>query len=173
MTGARGDPEYVKEQCNQLLKRLGVDYIHLYFQNRVDANTPVEKTVGAMAELVREGKIRYLGLSDRTAAGLHRAYANPPLLLIQAARFLGTKIICYSPLGRGFLTGQIKSVDNLDADDLRRTVLEFAAANFPKISGLAAKIGEVSEAPTTLAWILAQGEDCLPHSRNEEGQGMN
>ncbi|KAJ6516561.1 NADP-dependent oxidoreductase domain-containing protein [Mycena vitilis] len=184
MTGARGDAEYVKEQCNQSLKRLGVDYIDLYYQHRVDANTPIEKTVGAMAELAKEGKVKYLGLSDCTAAGLRRAHAvhpiaalqiefsplvldveKPPLQLIQAARSLGTKIICYSPLGRGFLTGQIKSVGDLEADDFRRSVPKFAAANFPKILGLAAKIGEIGKAhnatsgQTTLVWTLAQGED--------------
>ncbi|KAJ7814321.1 NADP-dependent oxidoreductase domain-containing protein [Mycena olivaceomarginata] len=174
MTGARGDPEYVKEQCELSLKRLGVEYIDLYYLHRVDANTPIEKTVGAMAELVKEGKVKQLGLSDSTAAGLRRAHAvhpiaalqiefspimleveRPPLQLIEVARSLGTKIIAYSPLGRGFLTGQIN----------RRTVPKFNAANFPKILELAANIGEVGQAhdatpgQTTLAWILAQGED--------------
>ncbi|KAJ7506025.1 NADP-dependent oxidoreductase domain-containing protein [Mycena galericulata] len=182
MTGARGDPEYVKEQCNQSLKRLGVDYIELYYQHRVDGKTPIEKTVGQ--RLRREGKVRYIGLSDCTADGLRRAHAvhpiaalqiefspivldvdNPPLQLIEAARSLGTKIIAYSPLGRGFLTGQIKSVDDLDADDFRCTAPKFGGANFPKILGLAAKIGEIGKAhnatsgQATLAWILAQGED--------------
>ncbi|KAJ7464314.1 NADP-dependent oxidoreductase domain-containing protein [Mycena galericulata] len=184
MTGIRGDPEYVKEQCNQSLKRLGVEYIDLYYQHRVDANTPIEKTVGAMAELVKEGKVKYLGLSECTAAGLRRAHAvhpiaalqiefspivleveKAPLDLVKTARSLGTKIIAYSPLGRGFLTGQIKSIDDFDADDFRRTVPKFSAANLPKILALADKIGEVGKAhkatsgQTTLAWILAQGDD--------------
>ncbi|KAJ7725012.1 NADP-dependent oxidoreductase domain-containing protein [Mycena olivaceomarginata] len=121
-TGARGDPDYVKEQ-SQSLVRLGVEYIDLYYQHRVDSNTPIEKTVGAMADLVkgthRAGKVKYLGLSDCTADGLRRAHAieysplmleveKPPLDLVAAARALGTKIIAYSPLGRGILTGQIK-----------------------------------------------------------------
>ncbi|KAJ7799211.1 NADP-dependent oxidoreductase domain-containing protein [Mycena olivaceomarginata] len=184
MTGARGDPEFVKEQCEQSLARLGVDYIDLYYQHRVDPNTSIEKTVGAMAELVKEGKVKHLGLSDCTASGLRRAHAvhpiaalqieysplmleveHPPLALVAAARALGTKIVAYSPLGRGFLTGQIKSVDDLEADDFRRTVPKFSEANFPKILALARKIGEVGKAhratsgQTTLAWTLAQGED--------------
>ncbi|KAF9461951.1 NADP-dependent oxidoreductase domain-containing protein [Collybia nuda] len=184
MTGSRGDPEYVKEQCNASLQRLGVDYIDLYYQHRVDPKVPIEKTVGAMAELVKEGKVKYIGLSDCTAAGLRRAHAvhpiaaiqieyspvmldveKPPLELIQAARSLGTKIVAYSPLGRGFLTGQIRSIDDLEADDFRRSVPRFSADNFPKILGLASRIGEVGKkhnatsGQTTLAWILAQGED--------------
>ncbi|KAJ7751418.1 NADP-dependent oxidoreductase domain-containing protein [Mycena metata] len=185
MSGARGDPDYVKEQCELSLKRLSVDYRPLLLASvRVDPNTPIEKTVGAMAELVREGKVKYLGLSDCTAAGLRRAHTvhpiaalqiefspimleveKPPLQLIDAARSLGTKIIAYSPLGRGYLTGQIKSVEDLDLDDFRRTVPKFNAANSPKILDLAAKIGEIGQAhnatsgQTTLAWILAQGED--------------
>ncbi|KAJ7573405.1 NADP-dependent oxidoreductase domain-containing protein [Mycena floridula] len=182
--GTDGDPEYVKKQCNESLKRLGVDYIDLYYQHRVDSKTPIEKTVGAMAELVKAGKVKYLGLSDCTAAGLRRANAihpiaalqiefspivldveKPPLELVQTARSLGTKIIAYSPLGRGFLTGQIKSLDDLDARDFRRTIPKFAAENFPKILGLAARIGEIgakhnaTAGQTTLAWTLAQGDD--------------
>ncbi|KAJ7737489.1 NADP-dependent oxidoreductase domain-containing protein, partial [Mycena metata] len=184
MGGARGDPDYVKEQCELSLKRLSVDYIDLYYLHRVDPNTPIEKTVGAMSELVKYGKVKHLGLSDCTAAGLRRAHAvhpiaalqiefspimleveKPPLQLVDAARSLGTKIIAYSPLGRGFLTGQIKSAEDLDPDDFRRTVPKFNAANSPKILDLAAKIGEIGQAhnatsgQTTLAWILAQGED--------------
>ncbi|KAK7043898.1 Aldo-keto reductase str7 [Paramarasmius palmivorus] len=184
MTGAKGDPEYVKEAAAQSLARLGVDYIDLYYQHRVDANTPIEKTVGAMAELVKEGKVKYLGLSDCTADGLRRANAvhpiaalqvefsplmleveKPPLDLVKTAREFGTKIIAYSPLGRGFLTGQIRSINDLEADDFRRTVPKFSEQNFPKILDLASKIAEVGKAhnatagQTTLAWILAQGDD--------------
>ncbi|KAJ7863976.1 NADP-dependent oxidoreductase domain-containing protein [Mycena olivaceomarginata] len=183
-TGARGDPHYVKEQCAQSLAQPGVEYIDLYYQHRVDSNTPIEKTVGAMADLVKAGKVKYLGLSDCTADGLRRAHAvhpiaalqieysplmleveKPPLDLVAAARALGTKIIAYSPLVRRFLTGQIKSVDDLEADDFRRTAPKFAADNFPRILALAGKIGEVGKAhgatagQTTLAWTLAQGED--------------
>ncbi|KAJ7456000.1 NADP-dependent oxidoreductase domain-containing protein [Mycena galericulata] len=173
MTGACGDPEYVKEQCNQSLKRLGIDYIDLYYQHRVDASTPIEKTVGAMAELVKEGKVKYLGLSDCTAAGLRRAHAvhpiaalqiefspivleveKAPLELVKTARSLGSKIIAYSPLGRGFLTGQIKSVDDFDADDFRRTVPKFFAANLPKILALADKIAaQAPHAQCSCRWI--------------------
>ncbi|KAI3604921.1 putative aldo-keto reductase [Moniliophthora roreri] len=184
MEGAKGDPEFVKEACNQSLARLGVDYIDLYYQHRVDIKVPIEKTVGAMAELVKEGKVKYLGLSDCTADGLRRANSvhpiaalqvefsplvleteKPPLDLVKTARQFGTKIIAYSPLGRGFLTGQIKSLDDLDADDFRLTVPKLSKENFPKIMDLAAKIAEVGKAhnatagQTTLAWTLAQGDD--------------
>ncbi|KAJ7167112.1 NADP-dependent oxidoreductase domain-containing protein [Mycena filopes] len=193
MTGARGDAAYVREQCESSLKRLGVEYIDLMYLHRVDAKTPVETTVGAMAELVSEGKVKHLGLSDCTAAGLRRAHAvhpiaalqmefsplileveKPPLELVAAARAIGTKIIAYSPLGRGFLTGQIKSLDGLAADDFRRTVPKFSTENMPKIVHLAATIGEIGKkhgataGQTTLAWILAQGEDffVIPGTKN-------
>ncbi|KAJ7629026.1 NADP-dependent oxidoreductase domain-containing protein, partial [Roridomyces roridus] len=184
MTGARGDPEYIKEQCAQSLKRLGVACIDLYYLHRVDRNTPIEKSVGAMAELVKEGKVKYLGLSDCTSAGLRRAHAihpitalqiefspivleveQAPLHLVQTARELGTKIVAYSPLGRGFLTGQIKSHADLEEGDMRRHFPKFSGENFPKILALAGKIGEIgkrhgaSAGQTTLAWTLAQGED--------------
>ncbi|KAJ7167099.1 NADP-dependent oxidoreductase domain-containing protein [Mycena filopes] len=193
MTGARGNAAYVREQCELSLKRLGVEYIDLLYLHRVDAKTPIETTVGAMAELVTEGKVKHLGLSDCTAAGLRRAHAvhpiaalqiefsplileveKPPLELVAAARAIGTKIIAYSPLGRGFLTGQIKSLDGLAADDFRRTVPKFSAENMPKIVHLAATIGEIGKkhgataGQTTLAWILAQGEDffVIPGTKN-------
>ncbi|KAG7440952.1 Aldo/keto reductase [Guyanagaster necrorhizus] len=184
MQGTRGDPEYVKEQCYKSLKRLGVDYIDLYYQHRVDPNTPIEKTVEAMAELVKEGKVKYLGLSDCTASGLRRAHAihpisalqieyspfmldieKPPLELIQIARELGVKIVAYSPLGRGLLTGQIRSRDDLEPTDFRLTVPKFSAENFPKILSLVDRIGDVAQrhdatpGQAALAWILAQGED--------------
>ncbi|KAK0234639.1 NADP-dependent oxidoreductase domain-containing protein [Armillaria nabsnona] len=184
MQGTRGDPEYVKEQCYTSLKRLGVDYIDLYYQHRVDPNTPIETTVKAMAELVKEGKVKYLGLSDCTASGLRRAHAihpisalqieyspfildveNPPLELIQTARELGVKIVAYSPLGRGLLTGQIRSRDDLEPTDFRLTVPKFNAENFPKILSLVDRIGDVAKrhdgtsGQAALAWILAQGED--------------
>lgn len=200
MTGGRGDPAYVRQQCELSLKRMGVDYIDLYYQHRcasvfdlhiqphlsrsVDANIPIETTIGTMAELVKEGKIKYLGLSDCTASGLRRASSvhpiaalqiefspvnldveHEPLNLIQAARSLGIKIICYSPLGRGFITGQIKSFDELHPQDFRRTSPKYGPDNFPKILELAGKIAEVgkkhnaSAGQTILAWDLAQGPD--------------
>ncbi|KAJ7314223.1 NADP-dependent oxidoreductase domain-containing protein [Mycena albidolilacea] len=215
-TEARGDPDYVKEQCAQSLVRLGVEYIDLYYQHRwvpfidysqntqwrlryllytVDSNTPIEKRVGAMADLVKAGKVKYLGLSDCTADGLRRAHAvhpiaalqieysplmleveKPPLELVAAARALGMKIIAYSPLGRGFLTDQIKSVYDLEADDSRRTAPEFSAENFRRILALAGKIGEVGKVhgatagQTTLAWTWAHGEDFffIPGTKKEK-----
>ncbi|KAK0447374.1 NADP-dependent oxidoreductase domain-containing protein [Desarmillaria tabescens] len=177
MQGARGDPEYVKQQCYTSLKRLGVDYIDLYYQHRVDPNTPIEKTVEAMAELVKEGKVKYLGLSDCTASGLRRAHAIHPIAalqieyspfildLIQTARELGVKIVAYSPLGRGLLTGQVRSRDDLEPTDFRLTVPKFKEENFPKILSLVDRIGDVAKrhnatsGQAALAWILAQGED--------------
>ncbi|KAK7040388.1 hypothetical protein VNI00_009865 [Paramarasmius palmivorus] len=184
MTGVRGDAAYVKEACNQSLQRLGVDYIDLYYQHRVDRTTPIEKTVAAMAELVHEGKVRHLGLSDCTADGLRRANAihpiaalqiefsplaleveKPHLDLVQTARSLGTKIIAYSPLGRGFLTGHIRSLDDLDSDDFRLTIPKLSRQNFPKILELTEKIAEVGRkhsataGQATLAWTLEQGDD--------------
>ncbi|KAF7341262.1 putative aldo-keto reductase [Mycena venus] len=154
MTGARGDPEYMKEQS-------------LVRTSQVDPNTPIEKTVGAMAELVKEGKVKYLGLSDCTAAGLDRANAlrSPSSTSSQQRARTGRKSSPTHPLGRGFLTGQIKSIDDLDADDFRRTVPKFSAGNFSRILDLADKIGEVGKAHNatsgqkTLAWSLAQGDD--------------
>ncbi|KAK0447376.1 NADP-dependent oxidoreductase domain-containing protein [Desarmillaria tabescens] len=184
MQGSRGEPEYVKQQCYTSLKRLGVDYIDLYYQHRVDPKVPIEKTVEAMAELVKEGKVKYLGLSDCTASGLRRAHAihliaalqieyspfvldveKPPLKLLQTARELGVKIIAYSPLGRGLLTGQVRSRDDLEPNDFRLTIPKFKAGNFPKILFLVDRIGDVAKrhgatpGQAVLAWILAQGED--------------
>ncbi|KAF9010972.1 Aldo/keto reductase [Hymenopellis radicata] len=186
MTGARGDPEYVKQQANMSLKRLGVDYIDLYYLHRVDPKVPIEETVGAMAELVKEGKVKQIGISDCTAAGLRRAYAvhpiaalqieyspfmldteREPLKLIQAARELGVTVVTYSPLGRGLLTGQVKSIDDLEADDFRRSIPRFQGENFKKILGLVDEIGAVGKkhnatsGQAALAWILAQGEDFI------------
>ncbi|THU78477.1 Aldo/keto reductase [Dendrothele bispora CBS 962.96] len=184
LTGARGEPEYVKEACAKSLERLGVDHIDLYYLHRVDPKTPIEKTVGAMAELVKEGKVKYLGLSDCTANGLRRAHAvhpisalqvefspfildieSPQLALLQTARELGVKIVTYSPLGRGLVTGQIRSPDDFAPDDFRRTVPKFATENFPKILSVVDQIAEIGKkhnatsGQVTLAWILAQGED--------------
>lgn len=182
--GVRGDPEYVKEQCNSSLKKMGIDYIDLYYQHRPDSRVPIEKTVSAMAELVKEGKVKYLGLSDCHPDVLRRAHAVHPISalqieyspinleteklpidLIPLARSLGTKIIAYSPMGRGLLTGQFKSIEELDGTDYRRTVPRYTKENMSKILELADRIGEIGKkhnatsGQVTLAWVLSQGED--------------
>ncbi|KAF9043808.1 Aldo keto reductase [Hymenopellis radicata] len=185
-TGGQGDPEYVNQQFKQSLARLGVDYIDLYYQHRVDPKVPIEVTIGAMAELVKQGKVKYLGMSECSAADLRRAHAvhpiaalqieyspfmldleKPPFNLLSTARELGVTVVAYAPLGRGLLTGQIKSLNDLEADDFRRTLPKFGEANFPKILGLVEKIGEVGKrhgatpGQTALAWVLAQGENVM------------
>ncbi|THU95956.1 Aldo/keto reductase [Dendrothele bispora CBS 962.96] len=182
--GVCGTPEHVKEQCARSLERLGVDHIDLYYQHRTDPNVPIEKTVAAMAELVKEGKVKYLGLSECTANGLRRAHAvhpisalqieyspfvldieDPKVALLQTARELGVTIVAYSPLARGMITGQIRSPDDFAPADFRRIIPKYQAANFPKILSVIdniALIGKKHNATagqTTLAWILAQGED--------------
>ncbi|THU95957.1 Aldo/keto reductase [Dendrothele bispora CBS 962.96] len=182
--GTCGTPEHVKEQCARSLERLGVDHIDLYYQHRTDPNVPIEKTVAAMAELVKEGKVKYLGLSECTANGLRRAHAvhpisalqieyspfvldieDPKVAVLQTARELGVTIVAYSPLARGMITGQIRSPDDFAPDDFRRIIPKYQAANFPKILSVIDKIAEVGKkhnataGQTTLAWILAQGED--------------
>jgi len=185
--GIRGDPEYVKEACAKSLSRLGVDHIDLYYQHRPDPKVPIDVTVGAMAELVKEGKVKYLGLSECTAKDLRRAHTvhpiaalqieyspffldieSPQVGLMQTARELGITIVAYSPLGRGLLTGRYKSPDDFEADDFRRTVPKFSAENFPKILSIVDKLSEIGKAHSnatsgqvTLAWLLAQGEDIL------------
>ncbi|KAI8137060.1 aldo/keto reductase [Fennellomyces sp. T-0311] len=180
--GVNGKPEYVREACEKSLKRLGVDYIDLYYQHRVDKDTPIEETVAAMAELVKEGKVKYLGLSECSGETLRRAYKVHPIAAVQveyspwflgietnglldAARDLGVTIVAYSPLGRGFLTGTIKSLDDLPEGDYRRNASRFHPENFEKnlvlvkkIEALAAKKG-VTPSQFTLAWVLAQGDD--------------
>ncbi|KAJ7074663.1 NADP-dependent oxidoreductase domain-containing protein [Mycena amicta] len=182
--GPRGDPAFVREQFETSVKRLGVDYIDLYYQHRVDPKTPIEVTVGAMAELVKEGKVKYLGLSECSAKALRRAHAihpisalqieyspfvldieSPEVGLLDTARELGVTIVAYSPLGRGLLTGRFKSPDDFEAGDFRRTIPKYSAENFPKILEVVTrlqKIGEkhnASAAQVTLAWILAQGPE--------------
>nr|A0A3B1EFQ1.1 RecName: Full=Aldo-keto reductase str7; AltName: Full=Strobilurin A biosynthesis cluster protein r7 [Strobilurus tenacellus]ATV82117.1 aldoketoreductase [Strobilurus tenacellus] len=184
--GVRGDPDFVKEQCATSLERLGVDCIDLFYQHRVDPKTPIEITVGAMAELVKEGKVKYLGLSECSAKALRRAHAvhpiaalqieyspfvldieDPKIALLETARELGVTIVAYSPLGRGLLTGQYKSPDDFEPNDFRRTIPKFSADNFPKILDVVAqlkKIGEKHNATpgqVTLAWILAQGPEFI------------
>ncbi|KAK7036783.1 Aldo-keto reductase str7 [Paramarasmius palmivorus] len=182
--GIRGEPEYVKEQCAKSLERFGVEYIDLYYAHRTDPKTPIELTVGAMAELVKEGKVKYLGLSECTAADLRRAHAVHPISAIQVefsplvldiedeqlailktARELGIVIVAYSPLARGLITGQYKSFDDFEEDDFRRTIPKYQPENFPKILDVVKRIQEIGDkhnatpGQVTLAWILAQGDD--------------
>src|SRR5271166_637520 len=148
LRGVNGKPEYVRSSCDASLKRLGVDTVDLYYQHRVDANTPIEETVGAMAELVRAGKVRYLGLSEASSATIRRAHAVHPIAalqteyslwsrdpedeVLQTTRELGIAFVAYSPLGRGFLTGQIKHFEDFDPDDYRRLTPRFQGENFQK-----------------------------------------
>jgi aryl-alcohol dehydrogenase-like predicted oxidoreductase len=179
-----GRPEYVREACDGSLKRLGIECIDLYYQHRVDTNVPIEDTVGAMAELVRAGKVRYLGLSEAGPQTIRRAHAVHPITALQTeyslwsrdpedeifatVRGLGIGFVAYSPLGRGFLTGQIKSIEDLAADDYRRYSPRFQGENFSKNLELVTRVTElarakgVSPGQLALAWVLAQGEDIVP-----------
>ncbi|RFU25491.1 hypothetical protein B7463_g10844, partial [Scytalidium lignicola] len=181
------DPEYVKSACKRSLERLGIETIDLYYCHRVDTKTPIEKTIEAMVELKNEGKIRYLGLSEISASTIRRAHAVHPISAIQieyspfcldiessktdilkTCRELGISIVAYSPVGRGLLTGQIKSWDDLPEEDFRRITPKYSKENFPKILNLVDKIGAVAKrhqctvAQVCLAWLLAQGEDIIP-----------
>jgi aryl-alcohol dehydrogenase-like predicted oxidoreductase len=182
--GVSGKPEYVRASCEASLKRLGIETIDLYYQHRVDPQTPIEDTVGAMAELVRAGKVRYLGLSEASPATIRRANAVHPIAALQTeyslwtrdpedevlptTRELGIAFIAYSPLGRGFLTGQIRRFDDFAADDYRRLSPRFQGENFQKNLDLVARVeavaGEKKCTPgqLALAWLLAQGEDIIP-----------
>jgi aryl-alcohol dehydrogenase-like predicted oxidoreductase len=179
-----GTPEYVRKACEGSLKRLGVETIDLYYQHRVDKNTPIEDTVGAMADLVREGKVRYIGLSEASIATIRKAHAVHPISAVQteyslwtrdpeeglldALRLLDVGFVAYSPLGRGFLTGQIKKVEDLAADDFRRMNPRFQGENFRKNLELVARVEEIAKehkctpAQLALAWVLAQGDDIVP-----------
>jgi aryl-alcohol dehydrogenase-like predicted oxidoreductase len=179
-----GRPEYVKPSCEGSLKRLGVDHIDLYYLHRVDPDTPIEDTVGAMAELVREGKVRFLGLSEASAATIRRAHAVHPITALQSEyslwtrdpedevlsvlRELGIGFVAYSPLGRGFLSGAIRSIDDLAADDYRRKSPRFMGENFARNLSLVATIERLAAAKgataaqLALAWVLAQGDDIVP-----------
>ncbi|MEZ5072098.1 MAG: aldo/keto reductase [Bacteroidales bacterium] len=181
--GTSGRPEYVRSACDASLQRLGVDRIDLYYQHRVDPQVPIEETVGAMAELVKAGKVRYLGLSEADPATIRRAHAVHPISALQTeyslwsrdpeteilatTRELGITFVAYSPLGRGFLTGQIKRFDDLAEDDWRRTNPRFRGANFNRNLDLVdrltriAKEKQVAPAQLALAWVLAQGEDIV------------
>ncbi|EQA35587.1 oxidoreductase, aldo/keto reductase family protein [Leptospira inadai serovar Lyme str. 10] len=182
--GINGKAEYVKQACEASLKRLGTDYIDLYYQHRVDPNTPIEETVGAMAELVKEGKVKYLGLSEagidtlRKASKVHPISAlqteyslwsrDPEDGLLDACRELGIGFVAYSPLGRGFLTGQITKFEDLDPSDYRRMSPRFQGENFQKNLDLVAKIREIAKEKSVapgqlaLAWVLARGNDIVP-----------
>jgi aryl-alcohol dehydrogenase-like predicted oxidoreductase len=182
--GVDGRPVYVREACEASLKRLGVDVIDLYYQHRVDPKTPIEDTVGAMAELVKAGKVRYLGLSEAAPATIRRAQAVHPISALQTeyslwardpegellatVRELGIGFVPYSPLGRGFLAGQIRSVDDFDPDDWRRTNPRFTGENFQRTLQLVDEIRRVAHekgctpAQLALAWVLAQGDDVVP-----------
>jgi aryl-alcohol dehydrogenase-like predicted oxidoreductase len=182
--GINGRPEYVHAACDASLKRLGTDYIDLYYQHRVDPTVPIEETVGAMAELVKAGKVRYLGLSEAGAQTIRRAHATHPISALQTeyslwsrdpedeilatVRELGIGFVAYSPLGRGFLTGQFKSFDDLEASDFRRYSPRFQGENFQKNLELVERVNVIAEAKgitpsqLALAWVLAQGEDIVP-----------
>jgi aryl-alcohol dehydrogenase-like predicted oxidoreductase len=180
----RGDAAYVKQACEASLKRLGVETIDLYYQHRVDSRVPIEETVGAMAELVREGKVKYLGLSEAAPATIRRAQAVHPIAALQTeyslwsrdpeneilavTRELGIGFVPYSPLGRGFLTGEIKRPEDLAADDWRRNAPRFQGENFQRNLDAVAKIQEIAKrkgctpGQLALAWVLAHGEDIIP-----------
>lgn len=182
--GVRGDSAYVREACEASLRRLGVETIDLYYQHRVDPKVPIEETVGAMAELVRAGKVRHLGLSEAAPATIQRAAKVHPIAALQTefslwsreaeegifptVRELGIAFVAYSPLGRGFLTGQIHRFEDLPADDYRRNSPRFQGENFQKNLDLVAKITELARAKQctpgqlALAWVLAQGNDLVP-----------
>ena len=179
-----GRPEYVHQACEGSLKRLNVETIDLYYQHRVDPNTPIEDTVGAMADLVKEGKVRYLGLSEAAVATIRRAHKVHPISAVQteyslwsrdpeeglldALRLLDIGFVAYSPLGRGFLTGQIKNIEDLATDDFRRQSPRFQGENFNKNLELVARVEEIAKehkctpAQLALAWVLAQGDDIVP-----------
>lgn len=179
-----GSPEYVRSACEASLRRLGVETIDLYYQHRVDPKVPIEETVGAMARLVTEGKIRFLGLSEASAETIRRAYATHPISALQteyslwsrdaeedilpAVRELGIGFVAYSPLGRGFLTGQIRQQGDLAPDDWRRSSPRFQGENFQRNLELVKKVEElaarkhVKASQLALAWVLAQGDDIVP-----------
>ncbi len=182
--GVNGRPEYVQQCCEASLKRLGVEWIDLYYQHRVDPNTPIEETVGAMARLVEQGKVRALGLSEAAPATLRRAAAVHPIAALQteyslwsrepedeilpACRELGIGFVAYSPLGRGFLSGRIRRIEDLAPDDYRRNSPRFQGANFQRNLDLLHRIEQIAAekncapAQLALAWLLARGEEIVP-----------
>src|SRR5918993_1082756 len=182
--GVSGRPEYVRSACEASLRRLGLDVIDLYYQHRVDPNTPIEETVGAMSRLVEEGKVRYLGLSEASAETVRRAAAVHPIAALQseyslwtrdveaeilpACRALGVGFVAYSPLGRGFLTGRFEKPEDLPEDDRRRQFPRFREENFRQNMRLVERVGEIAAekgcrpSQLALAWVLAQGDDVVP-----------
>jgi aryl-alcohol dehydrogenase-like predicted oxidoreductase len=182
--GISGKPDYVGKACEASLRRLRVETIDLYYQHRVDSETPIEETVGAMADLVREGKVRYVGLSEASSETLRRAYAVHPITALQSeyslwtrdpeeknlttCRELGVGFVAYSPLGRGFLTGKIQTPEDLPNDDYRRQSPRFQGKNFQGNLDLVERVGEIARekkcttAQLALAWVMAQGEDIVP-----------
>ena len=182
--GVNGKPDYVKSACEASLKRLGVDTIDLYYQHRVDPDTPIEETVGSMAELVREGKVRYIGLSEAAPQTIRRAHATHPITALQTeyslwtrdaereilptVRELGIGFVAYSPLGRGFLTGRFKKFEDLPEDDTRRNHPRFQGENFERNLDLVRVVEAIANekgataSQVGLAWLLAQGEDVVP-----------
>jgi aryl-alcohol dehydrogenase-like predicted oxidoreductase len=182
--GVNGRPEYVRKSCDESLQRLGVDHIDLYYQHRVDRTVPIEETVGAMADLVRAGKVRHLGLSEAGAATLRRAHAEHPITALQTeyslwsrdpedavlplCRELGIGFVAYSPLGRGFLTGRFRSFEDLSSDDYRRNHPRFQGENFQRNLDLVHHVEVLSRrkkctpAQLALAWLLTQGTDVVP-----------
>ncbi|WP_267381651.1 MULTISPECIES: aldo/keto reductase [unclassified Sphingomonas] len=182
--GINGRPDYVREACDASLRRTGLDVIDLYYQHRVDPGVPIEETVGAMAELVSAGKVRYLGLSEAAPETIRRAHAVHPITALQTeyslwsrdpeaailptVRALGIGFVPYSPLGRGFLTGQLRTPDDLAADDTRRNHPRFQGEAFQRNLDLVGEIGEMAAekgctpAQLALAWVIAQGEDIVP-----------
>jgi aryl-alcohol dehydrogenase-like predicted oxidoreductase len=182
--GVNGRPEYVRKSCEESLKRLGIDTIDLYYQHRVDPNTPIEETVGAMANLIQQGKIRHIGLSEAGPDTLRRAARVHPIAALQSeyslwtrdpedrvlptCRELGIGFVAYSPLGRGFLSGQIRRFEDLAEGDFRRHSPRFQGANFSKNLELVEKVKAMAQAKNctpsqlALAWVLAQGEDMVP-----------
>lgn len=182
--GVNGRPEYVQSACDASLARLGVDFIDLYYQHRVDTTVPIEDTVGAMAELARAGKVRFLGLSEAAPSTIRRAHATHPITALQTeyslwtrdpedevlatVRELGIGFVAYSPLGRGFLTGRFRRAEDLPKDDHRTTMPRFQGENFQKNLALVERIKaiaaekSVTPAQLALAWVLAQGQDIVP-----------
>jgi len=182
--GVNGKPEYVRACCDASLKRLGIDHIDLYYQHRVDKDTPIEDTVGAMAELVKQGKVRYLGLSEAAPQTIRRAHKVHPISALQTeyslwsrepedglldtVRELGIGFVAYSPLGRGFLTGSIKKFEDLAQDDWRRNMPRFQGENFQKNLELVKAVEKIAEergvksSQIALAWLLHQGNDIVP-----------
>jgi aryl-alcohol dehydrogenase-like predicted oxidoreductase len=182
--GVNGRPEYVRAACDDSLKRLGLDHIDLYYQHRVDPDTPIEDTIGAMAELVAAGKVRYLGMSEAAPATIRRAHAVHPISALQTeysiwsrepeaeilptTRELGIGFVPYSPLGRGFLTGAVRSVDQLEAGDFRRFSPRFQGDNLESNIAIVEVVDQVAgaldvtAAQVALAWVFAKGDDLVP-----------